>query len=159
MFYEQRHAGSSLAFLAAVDVAVGSLVRSPRAGAPIEGLPDDLDVRRVPVSRFPYHLAYLVTDEQIHVLAIAHDRPTRLLERSSRAVTWSTIAVTSRRQEALADILTPVLRRPPEPRRRLCGRAILRCPLSAVLPSRGISSDIKSRCYWHAGGTPSPTHS
>lgn len=35
---------------------------------------DDLDVRRVPVSRFPYHLAYLVTPEEIHVLAVAHDR-------------------------------------------------------------------------------------
>lgn len=73
-WYEQRHAGLGLAFLAAVDVAVESLVRSPRTGAPVEGLPEDLDVRRAPVSRFPYHLAYLVTDDRVHVLAIAHDR-------------------------------------------------------------------------------------
>lgn len=73
-WYEQRHAGLGLAFLAAVDGAVGSLVRSPGAGTPIDGLPADLDVRRVPVSRFPYHLAYLITEQQIHVLAIAHDR-------------------------------------------------------------------------------------
>ena len=80
-WYEQRHAGLGLAFLAAVNVAVESVVRSPRAGAPIEGLPEDLDVRRVPVSRFPYHLAYLVTDDQVHVLAVAHDR--------RRPVYWS----------------------------------------------------------------------
>jgi hypothetical protein len=28
----------------------------------------------VPVSRFPYHVAYLVTTDQVHVVAIAHDR-------------------------------------------------------------------------------------
>lgn len=80
-WYEQRHIGLGLAVLAAVDVAIESLVRWPRAGAPIDGLPEDLDVRRVPVSRFPYHLAYLVTEDQIHILAIAHDR--------RRPVYWS----------------------------------------------------------------------
>lgn len=59
---------------AAVDVAAESIVRWPRAGVPTDGLASDLDVRRVPVSRFPYHLAYLVGDDDIHVLAIAHDR-------------------------------------------------------------------------------------
>lgn len=72
-WYEQRHAGLGLSFLAAVDGAVGSLIRTPRVGGRIDGLPADLDVRRVPVSRFPYHLAYLVAEEQIHVLAVAHD--------------------------------------------------------------------------------------
>ncbi len=73
-WYEQRHVGLGLAFLAAVDVAVEFVARSPRAGAPVAGLPEDLDVRRVPVSRFPYHVAYLVATDQVHVLAIAHDR-------------------------------------------------------------------------------------
>ena len=73
-WYEQRHAGLGLAFLAAVDVAVGSVARTPRAGAPLGGLAEELDVRRVPVSRFPYHLVYLVTEGQIDVLAVAHDR-------------------------------------------------------------------------------------
>jgi len=73
-WYEQRRAGLGLAFLAAVDVAASFVVRWPQAGAPINGLPEDLDVRRVPVARFPYHLAYLVTERQTHVLAVAHDR-------------------------------------------------------------------------------------
>ena len=72
-WYEQRRAGLGLAFLAAVDAAVESLKRWPRSGAPIAGL-DSPVIRRVPVSTFPYHLAYLTTDDQIEVLAIAHDR-------------------------------------------------------------------------------------
>jgi plasmid stabilization system protein ParE len=63
-----------VAFLAAVDAIVESLVRWPRAGAPIDGPPEHLDVRQSAVSRFPYYVAYLVTDVRVHVLAIAHDR-------------------------------------------------------------------------------------
>lgn len=73
-WYEQRHAGLGLAFVAAVDRAVESIVRWPQAGVPIDGLAPDLDVRRVPVSRFPYYLAYLVSDDEIHVLAMAGGR-------------------------------------------------------------------------------------
>ena len=72
-WYEQHRAGLGLRFLTAVDDAVESIARWPRAGAPIAGL-EALDVRRVPVSRFPYHVAYLITSERIEVLAIAHDR-------------------------------------------------------------------------------------
>ena len=46
----------------------------PDSGPLFEGLPAELLVRRVPVSRFPYYLAYLVTSDAIHVLAIAHER-------------------------------------------------------------------------------------
>ncbi|MEP7113825.1 MAG: type II toxin-antitoxin system RelE/ParE family toxin [Ilumatobacteraceae bacterium] len=72
-WYEQRHAGLGLSFLAAVDDVVESIRRWPRAGAVVAGL-EALDIRRVPISRFPYHVAYLITDEQIHVIAVAHDR-------------------------------------------------------------------------------------
>ncbi len=73
-WYEQRHAGLGLAFLAAVDVAVRSILRWPRAGVSIDRLAPGLEVRRVPVPRFPLYLSYLVSDDEIHVLAIAHDR-------------------------------------------------------------------------------------
>ena len=72
-WYEQRRAGLGLALLSAVDAAVKSVTRWPRSGALVVGL-EALDVRRVPVSSFPYHVAYLIVDEQIEVLAIAHDR-------------------------------------------------------------------------------------
>jgi len=73
-WYEQRHTGLGLAFLAAVDLTVESVTRWPGVGGPIDGLPEDLVVRRVRIGRFPYHVAYLVTEDQIYVLAIAHDR-------------------------------------------------------------------------------------
>ena len=72
-WYEQRHAGLGMAFLAAVDDAVGTILRWPGAGAPVDGVDDDLDVRRQRVRRFPYHLAYLVAADDIYVLAVAHD--------------------------------------------------------------------------------------
>lgn len=73
-WYERRHAGLGLAFLAAVDLTVESVVRWPGTGRKIDGLAEDLVVRRLPVGRFPYYVAYLVTEDQIQVLAIAHDR-------------------------------------------------------------------------------------
>lgn len=73
-WYEHRGTGLGLAFIAAVDATIESIGAWSQAGARIEGLGDGLDVRRAPVARFPYHVAYLVTDEAIHVLAIAHDR-------------------------------------------------------------------------------------
>lgn len=73
-WYEQRHTGLGLAFLAEVDLTVESVTRWPGAGSPIDGLPEDLAVRRSRVGRFPYHVAYLVAGDQIYVLAIAHDR-------------------------------------------------------------------------------------
>lgn len=73
-WYEQRHTGLGLAFLAAVHLTVESVVRWPGAGSSIDGLPADLVVRRIRIGRFPYYVAYLVTIDQIHILAIAHDR-------------------------------------------------------------------------------------
>lgn len=73
-WYEQRHSGLGLAFLAAFDTAIQSVTRWPKAGAPVTGVATDLDIRRIRVGRFPYHLAYLVADTGIHVLAVVHDR-------------------------------------------------------------------------------------
>ena len=46
----------------------------PGTGAAIEEVGDDLAVRRARVQNFPYHLVYLVTDDVVYVLAVAHDR-------------------------------------------------------------------------------------
>ena len=73
-WYEDRHAGLGSAFLAAVDSVVVRLSVWPGTGSPIDGLGADLDVRRAPLGRFPYHLAYLVVVDAVHVVAVAHDR-------------------------------------------------------------------------------------
>lgn len=72
-WYEQQHADLGLRFLDAVDDLVRRIERWPRAAALVAELPDDLPVRTAPVKAFPYHVAYLATDEVIHILAIAHD--------------------------------------------------------------------------------------
>lgn len=83
-WYEDRHLGLGLAFLAAVDRAVESITAWPGTGAPVSGVADDLEIRRTRVGRFPYHVAYLVGRDNIHVLAVAHDRrrPGYWLERT-----------------------------------------------------------------------------
>lgn len=73
-WYEQRHAGLGLAFLAAVDVAVESVGRWPLSGAPVPGIGGGLQLRRLRLGRFPYHLVYLLADDVIHIVAVAHDR-------------------------------------------------------------------------------------
>lgn len=61
-------------FLDAVEVTVQSIASWPASGTRVEGLAEAFDVRRAPVSRDPYHLAYLVAAEEIYVLAVANDR-------------------------------------------------------------------------------------
>lgn len=58
-WYEERVVGLGIEFFE------GALVRR---------VPVDLQVRRAPVQRFPYHVVYLETSSTIRVLAIAHDR-------------------------------------------------------------------------------------
>lgn len=73
-WYEQRHAGLGARFVAAVDVAVWSAARWPHSGALVPGVREELQLRRLRVGRFPYHVVYLLADDVIHVLAVAHDR-------------------------------------------------------------------------------------
>jgi plasmid stabilization system protein ParE len=73
-WYEQRRAGLGTDLLDEVRAALQVVSRSPRTGSPIDGLDSALDVRRVPVRRFPYQLVYLVGIEGVVVIAVAHDR-------------------------------------------------------------------------------------
>lgn len=72
-WYEQRRDGLGLALLAAVEDAVDAISRWPHSGSPVPEV-EGLVIRRTRVDRFPYHVAYLVNDDEIRVLAIAHDR-------------------------------------------------------------------------------------
>ena len=74
VWYDDQHDGLGLQFLAAVDRAIQHARAWPLSGTAVMGLPADLVVRRLPLSRFPYHLAYLVVgDDRIQILAVAHD--------------------------------------------------------------------------------------
>ena len=76
IWYDERRAGLGLQLLAAVDRAVEHARSWPHSGAAVPELPRDLEVRRLPVTHFPYHLVYLLRNEVIHVLAVAHDHRT-----------------------------------------------------------------------------------
>lgn len=72
-WYDDQRDGLGLQFLAAVDRAIRHAGAWPQSGTPVKGLGPDFVVRRLPVSGFPYHLAYLASHDRIHILAVAHD--------------------------------------------------------------------------------------
>lgn len=72
-WYDQRQPGLGAVFIDAVDAALGYVAQWPLLGAAAPGLPEATGIRRVPVARFPYNLPYLVVDDHIRVLAVAHN--------------------------------------------------------------------------------------
>lgn len=73
-WYEGRRAGLGLEFFDAVDAAIGQIVDLPRSGSRVPRVPAELPVRQIAVKRFPYHVIYLETQNDIRILAVAHDR-------------------------------------------------------------------------------------
>jgi len=82
-WYEGRRAGLGLEFVESVDATLALLARWPDAGHRIRGVPSEIPARRLPLSRFPYHVVYLEWDGAIRILAFAHDsrRPSYWLSR------------------------------------------------------------------------------
>lgn len=73
-WYETQRQNLGIEFFDAVDAAIGRILDFPRLGSPVPIVRADLPVRRIAVSRFPFHVVYLDTGEQIRILAVAHDR-------------------------------------------------------------------------------------
>ncbi len=73
-WYERRRDGLGVEFLDEIDATVLRVVEAPSSGAAVPRLPPDLPVRRLATRRFPYHVIYLVGDEELRILAVAHDR-------------------------------------------------------------------------------------
>ena len=73
-WYETRREHLGLEFFDAVDTTIAQILEFPRSGSPVPRVPADLQVRRLPVSRFPYHVVYLATASHLRILAVAHDR-------------------------------------------------------------------------------------
>jgi len=73
-WYEGRRHGLGIEFFDAVDSAIRRVVDFPRLGVSVPRVPKDLPVRQLGVTRFPYHVVYLETSEEVRILAVAHDR-------------------------------------------------------------------------------------
>lgn len=69
-----RLAGLGIEFFDEVDATLQRILDFPRVGVRMPRVPRDLPVRRLAVTRFPYHVIYLETTEALRILAIAHDR-------------------------------------------------------------------------------------
>ncbi len=74
VWYEQQRIGLGTDFLEAVDGALERIARWPHAAPRVPGVSVDVPARKAPVTRFPYHVAYLETPGAIRILAIAHDK-------------------------------------------------------------------------------------
>ena len=73
-WYEDHREHLGVEFFDAVDAAINRIVMLPGAGSLVPGIPAELPVRRRAISRFPYHVVYLQLEDEIRILAIAHDR-------------------------------------------------------------------------------------
>jgi plasmid stabilization system protein ParE len=73
-WYEERRQNLGFEFFDAVDETIERILALPRSGTRVPLLPPDLPVRRLGVTRFPYHVVYLETNSDLRILAIAHDR-------------------------------------------------------------------------------------
>ncbi|MFQ5757927.1 MAG: type II toxin-antitoxin system RelE/ParE family toxin [Acidiferrobacterales bacterium] len=67
-WYEDRRTGLGAEFFDAVSTAIDLISERPEIG-PIDA---SGVTRRLLVKRFPYHVVYFITQEQIVVVAIAH---------------------------------------------------------------------------------------
>jgi plasmid stabilization system protein ParE len=68
-WYDTKRAGLGSEFLASVDMALERIANWPQAARLVDGVAPDLAVRKAPVPRFPYHIAYLEKAEAIRILA------------------------------------------------------------------------------------------
>ena len=73
-WYDARQAGLGIEFFDEVDATVRRILDLPRVGVRVPRVPRDLPVRRLAVTRFPYHVIYVEPTDVLRILAIAHDR-------------------------------------------------------------------------------------
>jgi plasmid stabilization system protein ParE len=73
VWYESRRPGLGVEFLEAVDATLDRIARWPQAARRVPGVAADVPARTAPVSRFPYHVAYLDTPNAIRILVFPHD--------------------------------------------------------------------------------------
>jgi plasmid stabilization system protein ParE len=74
-WYEQQQPGLGDRFVVAVGAAIARASRSPKAGTPaIHEANGEVVERRIATAGFPYAVRYRVTDGQLLVMAVYHQR-------------------------------------------------------------------------------------
>jgi plasmid stabilization system protein ParE len=72
-WFDEHRPGLGAEFLRAVDAALALVAEWPGSGAIVDEVPGTLKIRRAPIRRFRFHLAYLEHEDRVRVLAVAHD--------------------------------------------------------------------------------------
>lgn len=73
-WYEARREGLGIEFVAEIKRAVASIEQRPLSWPVWQGLNVRVPVRKFVVERFPYVIPYLVREDVIVLLAVAHTR-------------------------------------------------------------------------------------
>lgn len=71
-WYERQREGLGNDLMRAVDAAVAAIGSTPSLA--ISHVSDELGARRVQVRRYPYSVVYIVTDDEVRIIAFAHGR-------------------------------------------------------------------------------------
>ena len=72
VWYEEQQHGLGVEFLAAVDSAMHQIEQSPQRYARLETIPEEADVRRLVLDRFPYAIIFEAVEDEVRILAVAH---------------------------------------------------------------------------------------
>jgi hypothetical protein len=71
-WYEIQRPGLGQEFRRAIDEAMDHLLNAPLAASPIVNLPPSIGARQVLVKRVPYSIIFINHDEDLWVVAVAH---------------------------------------------------------------------------------------
>lgn len=71
-WYDHQRSGLGEEFRNAIDEAMKRLIKGPLAASPIVNLSPSIGARRVLVKRFPYSIVFISHDEDLWVVAFAH---------------------------------------------------------------------------------------
>lgn len=74
IWYESHQAGLASRFLDEFDSLLPQIRQNPAAFPCLADIPADLDVRRALMTRFPYALVFLETQNELRVVAVAHGK-------------------------------------------------------------------------------------
>lgn len=74
LWYEQRSEGLGTELLDEVEQALPRIGALPKSFPRLADVPEDLEIRRTLLPRFPYALVFVVADEEVQVIAVAHTK-------------------------------------------------------------------------------------
>lgn len=75
IWYERERPGLGSEFAAAIEEAFDAIQASPRACSPVPGWRSErLGIRRFGLDRFPFTVPFVIQEELVTVLAVAHVR-------------------------------------------------------------------------------------